>query len=157
MLWRPVRCIVGLLLPFSHSVVSESLWHHELQHARLTCPSLSPGVCSNSCPLSRWCHPTISSSTALFSCSQSFPASGSFSMSWLFASDGQTIGTSAVFMSLVYWDFTYKWDKMEFIFLCLVYLTENNDLKVHPCCHKHSTTYSIQMHLWKIYFLVEIR
>ena len=59
-----------------------------LQHSRLPCPSLSPRVCSNSCPLSQWCHPTISSSVAPFSCPQSFPASGSFPMSQLFASGG---------------------------------------------------------------------
>ena len=81
---------------FSCSVVSNSLWPHGLQHARLPCPSLSPRVCSNSCPSSQWCHPTISSSVALFSsCSQSFPASGSFPMSWPFASGGQkSIGVS---------------------------------------------------------------
>ena len=67
-----------------------------LQHARLPCPSLSPGVCSNSCPLSQWCHPTISSSVVPFSsCLQSFPASGSFPMSWLFAWGGQSFGVSA--------------------------------------------------------------
>ena len=66
-----------------------------LQHTRLLCPSLSPGVCSDSCPLN-WCHPTISSSVIPFSsCPQSFPASGSFPMSRLFASDGQSIGVSA--------------------------------------------------------------
>ena len=65
-----------------------------LQHTRLPCPSLSPRVCSNFCPLSRWCHPTISSSVALFS-SSSLPASGSFSMSQLFTSGGQSIGASA--------------------------------------------------------------
>ena len=69
---------------------------HGLQHTRLPCPSLSPKVCSNSCPLSQWCHPTISSSAALFSfCLQSFPASGSFPMSQLFASGGQSSGASA--------------------------------------------------------------
>ena len=68
-----------ILLMFSHWVVSDSLWPHGLQHARLPCPSLSPGVCSNSRPLSWWCHTIISSSaTHLSSCSQSFPASESF-------------------------------------------------------------------------------
>ena len=67
-----------------------------LQHARLPCPPLSSGVCSDSCPLSWWCCPTISSSSALFSfCPQSFPASGSFPMSQFFASGGQSIGASA--------------------------------------------------------------
>ena len=69
------------MLSFSCSVVSYTLWPHGLQHARLPCPSLSPGVCSNSCPLNQWYHPTISSSVIPFSsCLQSFPASGSFLM-----------------------------------------------------------------------------
>ena len=85
-----------MLLLFSCSVVSNSLQAHELQHTRLPCPSQSPGVCSNSCPLNRWCRPTVSSSVAPFSSwCQPFPASGSFSMSWLFTSGGQSIGTSA--------------------------------------------------------------
>ena len=79
---------------FSHSVVFDSLWPHGLQHARLPCPSLSPRVCSNSCPSSQW--PTISSSVIPFSsCLQSFPASGSFPMSQFFPSGGQSIGVSA--------------------------------------------------------------
>ena len=73
-------------LCFSVAVVSDSLWLHGLQHARLPCPSLCPRVCSNSCPLSQWCHPTISSSVAPFSCLLSFLALGSFPMSWLFIS-----------------------------------------------------------------------
>ena len=85
-----------LLLLFSHSVVSDSLWPHGLQHARPPCSSSSPRVCSNSCPLSQGCHPTISSSVIPFSsCLQSFPASGSFPMSRLFASGGQSIRASA--------------------------------------------------------------
>ena len=72
---------------FSRSVMSDSLQPHEPQHARPPCPSPTPGVYPNSCPLSRWCHPTISSSVVPFSsCLQSFPASGSFQMSQLFAS-----------------------------------------------------------------------
>ena len=81
---------------FSCSVLSDSLWPHGLQHARPPCPSPTPGVHSNSCPLSRWCHPTISSSVVPFSfCPQSFPASGSFQMSQFFVSGGQSIGVSA--------------------------------------------------------------
>ena len=81
------------MLLFSCSAVSESLRPHGLQHPRLPCPSPSPGVCSNSCPLSRWCHPAISSSVVPFSSRpQSFPASGSFPMGQLFASGGQSIG-----------------------------------------------------------------
>ena len=68
------------------------LWPHGLQHTRLPCPLPSPGVCSNSCPLSQWCYPNISSSATLFSCPQSFPASGSFSVSQLFCISGQSIG-----------------------------------------------------------------
>ena len=80
---------------FSHSVVSDSLRPHGLQHTRPPCPSPTPRVCSNSCPLSQWCHPTISSSVAPFSsCPQSFPASGSFPVSQLFSSRGQSIGPS---------------------------------------------------------------
>ena len=76
--------------------MSDSSRPHGLQHTRLPCPSLSPWVGSNSCPLSQWFHPTISSPIAPFSsCPQSFPASGSFPMSQLFASDGQSIGGSA--------------------------------------------------------------
>ena len=81
---------------FSRSVVSDSLRLHELQHARPPCPSPTPGVYPNSCTLSRWCHPTISSFVIPFSsCPQSFPASGSFQMSQLFASGGQSIRVSA--------------------------------------------------------------
>ena len=77
--------------------MSDSLWPHELQHARLPCPSLSPGVYSGSCPLSRWCHPAISSSVIPFSsCLQSFPASRSFPTSWLFTSGSQSTGALAL-------------------------------------------------------------
>ena len=81
---------------FSHSVVSDSLRCHEPQHARPPCPSPTLGVHRNLCPLSRWCHPNISSSVIPFSfCPQSFPASGSFQRSQLFTSGGQSIGVSA--------------------------------------------------------------
>ena len=81
---------------FSHSVMSNSLWPHGLQHSRIPCPSPTPRVYPNSCPSSQWCHPTISSSVGPFSfCLQSFPASGSFLISWLFTSGGQRIGASA--------------------------------------------------------------
>ena len=81
---------------FSHSVVSDSLQPHGLQQTRLPCPSPTPGVYSNSCPLTQWCHPTILTSVIPFSsCIQSLPASGSFQMSQFFALDGQSIGVSA--------------------------------------------------------------
>ena len=82
---------------FSHSVMSDSLRPHGLQHARLPCLSLTPAAYSNSCPLSQWCHPTISSSVVHFSsCPQSLPASESFPMRQLIAWDGQSIGVSAL-------------------------------------------------------------
>ena len=84
-------------LQFSPSVVSDFLRPHESQHARPPCPSPTPGVHSDSCALSRWCHPTISSSVVPFSsCPQSLPASESFPMSQLFTSGGQSIGVSAL-------------------------------------------------------------
>ena len=84
------------LLLFSHSVMSDSLQPHGLLHARLPCPSPSPGTCSNSCPFSQWCHPAILSSVVPFSsCIQSFPASGSLPVNQLFASGGQNVGASA--------------------------------------------------------------
>ena len=80
---------------FSCSVMSNSLWPHALQHARLPCSSPTPGAYSNSRPFNRWCHPTISSSVIPFSHLKSFPASGSFQISRFFASGGQSMGVSA--------------------------------------------------------------
>ena len=86
----------SFLLLVSCSVVSDSLQPHGVQHARLPRPSPSSRACSNSCPLSWWCHPTISSSVVPFSSRlQSFPASGTFPMSWLFSSGDQSVGASA--------------------------------------------------------------
>ena len=83
-------------MSLSRSVMSSCLWPHGLQHSRLPCPSLSPRVCSDSCPLNQWCHPPISFFVAPFSsCPQFCPASGSFPVSWLFTSYGQNIGASA--------------------------------------------------------------
>ena len=91
-----MRDLLICSVQFSHSVVSDSLWPHESQHARPPCPSPTPGVYSNSCPSSWWCHPAISSSVVpSSSCPQSFPASASFPMSQLFAWGGQSIGVSA--------------------------------------------------------------
>ena len=85
-----------LVFQFSCSVVCYSLWPHGVQHTRLPCPSPTPGACSNSCPLSQWCHPTILSSFFPFSsCLQSFPAPGSLQTSQFFTSGGQRIGVSA--------------------------------------------------------------
>ena len=110
LLWYSPTCLFLLsllvlwVLLFSRSVLSVFL---QLQNARLPCPSLSPRVCSNSCPLSRWGHPTISSSPSLLFCLQPFPASGSFLVSWLSAACGQSIGVSAsasiLPMNIQYW------------------------------------------------------
>ena len=87
--------ILSSVSSVSHSVMSDALRPHQLQHARLPCTSLSSRVCSNSCPLSRWCRPNSSSVALLSTCPQSFPASGSFPMSQLFVSGGQSTGASA--------------------------------------------------------------
>ena len=93
---RTLEMTVPWSVQFSRSVVSDSLWPHESQHARPPCPSQTPGVYSNTRPLSQWCHPAISSSVVPFSSfPQSLPASGSFPMSQLFASGGQSTGVSA--------------------------------------------------------------
>ena len=99
---------LALLLLFSHPVMSNSLQPHGLQHARPSCPSPSPKVCPSSCPWHRWCHPAISFSDALFSSyPQSFPESGTFPVSQLFASDDQNTGAttsaSVVPMSIQAW------------------------------------------------------
>ena len=98
-LWMLALCLALIdtqYVQFSHPVVSDSLRPHESQHARPPCPSPTPGAYPNSCPLSRWCHLTISSSVIPFSsCPQSLPASGSFQMSQLFAWGGQSNGVSA--------------------------------------------------------------
>ena len=102
------RKLLRMLLLFSHSVGSDSLQPHGLQHARLPCPSPTPGAYSNTCPLSWWWHPSISSSVALFSsCPQSSPGSDSFPVSLLLASGGQSIGVlvlvSVLPMNIQYW------------------------------------------------------
>ena len=90
------RCSTSFVIQFSRSIVSDSLRPHETQHARPPSPSPTPGVHSNPCPSSLWCHPTTSCSAVPFSsCPQSFPASESFPMSQLFTSGGQSIGVSA--------------------------------------------------------------
>ena len=108
--------------------MSDSLWPLGLQHARLPCPSLSPRACSNSCPLNQWCHPTISSFATPSSCFQSFPASGSFPVSQLFASGGESTGAlasaSVLPMNILRVDFLYGW------------------LVWSPCCPSDSQEYS---------------
>ena len=91
-----ISFIHGFVTHLSHSVMSDSLWPHGMQHTKLPFPSPTPGACWNSCPLSQWCHPTISSSVIpISSCLQSFPASESFPVSQLFTSGGQSIGAPA--------------------------------------------------------------
>ena len=95
-MWSTVN-LLKEICQFSRSVVSDSLWPHEPQHARPPCPSPAPGVHPNSCPSSWWCHPAISSSVVPFSsCPQSLPASESFPVSQLFAWGGQSIGVFAL-------------------------------------------------------------
>ena len=99
-LWN-LRQVFRVVHLFGHSVVSNSLWPHGLRHTRLPCPSLTPGDDSNSCPLSQWCHPNISSSVIpFFSCPQCFPPSGSFPMIRLFGSGGQSIVNSVLAWAL---------------------------------------------------------
>ena len=127
--------------------MSESLPPHGLQHARLPCPSLSPGVCSHSCPLSRWCHLTTSSSAALFSTSlQSFPASGSFPVSYRFMSGSQSTGFQLQHQS-------FQWI-FGFDFL--------QDWLVGSCCLKDSQESSPEPHFertipWHfVFFMVQL-
>ena len=94
--WQQNVMTQNLSVQFSHSVMSDSLWHHGLQHIRPSCPPQAPRVHSNSCPSSHWCHPTISSSVVpLSSCLQSFPRSVSFPRSQFFIPGSQSIGVSA--------------------------------------------------------------
>ena len=91
-------CSISLIVDMTAVYSLSHVWPfetHGLQNTGLPCPLLSPRVCSNSCSLSQWCHPTSTSSVALFCCPQSFPASGSFSISWLFTSGGQNNVVSA--------------------------------------------------------------
>ena len=107
------------MVQFSCSIVSDSLRPHESQHARPPCPSPTPGVHSNSCPSSRWCHPAISSCHPLLLLPQSLPASGSFQMNQLFALGGQSIGVSA--LASVLPKNTHDWSPLEWTSLILRY------------------------------------
>ena len=121
--------------------VSDCLWPHGLQHARLPCPSLSLRVCSDPCPLSQWCHPTISPSVApFFTFPQSFSASGSFPMIWLFASGSQSIGASHAFFSpdIYICIYIYLHSFLKYSFpLCLIvgyWIYNFLCYSVGPCC-----------------------
>ena len=114
---------------FSHSVVSKSLQPHGLQHGKLPCPTPSPGACSNSCPLSQWCHPTISFSVIPFSsCLQYFPASGSFPISQFFTWGGPSIGASA---SIFQWIFRIHFFRTDWFDLLTVQRTLKSIPKYH--------------------------
>ena len=122
-----------LSVQFSHSVVSVFLWPHGLQHTRLPCPSPTSGACSNSCPLSRWCLPTISTSVVPFSSRlQSFPASGSFPMNRFFTSGGQSMGDSASawsFQEIFRTDFLQDWPAGSLKSLLQLHSTKASDLR----------------------------
>ena len=130
---------------FSWSVMSDSLQLHESQHTRPPCPSPTPRVRPNPCPLIQWCHPTISSSVIPFSsCPQFFPASGSFPMSQLFASGGQHIGVSASasFLPMNTQLISFRMDWMD---LLAVQGTLKNLLQHHGSKHQF---FSAQLSLW---------
>ena len=139
---------------FSHSVISNSLWPHGLQHTRPPCLSPTPGVYWNSCPLSRWCYPTISSSVTPFSSwPQSFPASGSLPMSQLFASGGQQ-----------YWSFSFSISpsneysglisfRINWLDLLAVQGTLKSLIPDHSLLQHHSLKALV---LWHPFFIVEL-
>ena len=129
---------------FSRSVMSDSLWPHGLQNARLPCPSLPLRVCSDSCALSWWCYLTISSSAALFSfCFQPFPASGSFPMSQIFTSGGQSIGASPLVlpMNIQGW-FLLGWTGWILQFKGLSRVFSSSTIWKHQFCSTQSSLWS---------------
>ena len=136
------------LVEFSCSVVFNTLWHHGLQHARLPCPSSTPRAYSNSCPLSQWYHPTISSSVVPFSsCLQSFPASRSFLMSQLFTSGGQSTGApaSALVLPINIQDWSFRMDWFD---LLTVQGTLKSLLQYHSSkalIFQHSAFFMVQL------------
>ena len=147
-------CLNNNSVKFSHSVVSDSLWPHEPQHVRPPCPTSTPGVYPNSCPLSQWCHATTSSSVVPFStCPQSFPASGSFPMSQLFSSGGQNFGVSpsASVLPMNTWDwFPLGWTgyiSLQFKGLSSVF--SNTTVQKHPFFGAQLSLYSnSHIHTW---------
>ena len=132
---------------FSRSIVSNSWQPHEPQHARPPCPSPNPRVHPNPCPLSRWCHPSISSSVIPFSCLQSFPASGSFLMSQPFPSSGQNIGASAPRQSFQ-WVFRNDFFRIDWLDLLAVQGTLKRLLQ------HHSSKASILWH--SAFFIIQL-
>ena len=142
--WTVWLCCEFVALP----LVCLTLQPHGLQCTRLPCPSVSPGVCSNSCPLSQWCRPTIScTGTPFSSCPQSFPAPGSFPVNWLFASRGESIGVST--SALVLPMNTQDWSPLRLT--GLISLLSKGLLRVFssPTIWKHQF-FSAQPSLWSI-------
>ena len=146
----PTNGLSGPSVQFSRSVVSNSIWPHELQHARPPCPSPTPGVHPDSRPSSQWCHPTISSSVVPFSSFlQSFPASGSFLMSWLLASGCQRIRVSAsasvLLMNIQNW---FTLGKIDWFDLLAIQGTMNILLQHHSSkasIHWRSAFFTVQL------------
>ena len=138
---------------FSHSVMSDSLQPHGLQHNRPPCPSPTPGVYPGSCPLSRWCHPTISSSGVPFSsCLQSFPTTGSFPVSQFFTSGGQNIGASAsasvLPMNIQDWFLRMDWFDFLAVQGALKSLLQHHNSKHQFFCTQPSLWSNSHIHTW---------
>ena len=140
---------MGLLLLFSRSFMSGSLWPHGLQHTRLPCPLLSPRVCSNSCPLSWWCCPITSSSDTHFSsCPQSFPASGYFPVSWLLHLVAKELELQLQHQSFR-WIFRQGWFPLGLTGLISLLSRDSQESSLH-----HSSKESIIWH--SAFFMVEL-
>ena len=138
----------GYLLLFSCWVVSKSLWFHGMLHVRLSYPPLSPWVCSNSCSLSQWCYLTISISVTTSFCLQSFPASGSFPVNWLFASGGQSIfsiSASNEYSRLI--SFGTDWFDILSVQGTLKSFLQHHNLKASIL--QHSAFFMVQHNYWK--------
>ena len=122
---------------FSHLIMSDSLWPHGFQHARLLCPSPTPRACSNSCPSSKWCHLTVSSSVVPFSsCLLSFPATRPFQMHQFFTSGGQSIGASASATILPM--NIQGWFPLGLTYLINKWLSLNSTCRLWPSCFSRS-------------------
>ena len=148
---RPLQSIVFPVccssVQLSCSVVSDCLWLHGLQHARLPCPSPTPGACKNSHPLSWWCHPTISSSAVpFFSRLQCFPASGSFQMSQFFSSGGQSVTVSASASGLI--SFRMDWFDLLAVQGTLEGLLQHHSLKASILWCSAFFIVQFHIHIW---------
>ena len=152
-MWSTVN-LLKEICQFSRSVVSDSLWPHEPQHARPPCPSPAPGVHPNSCPSSWWCHPAISSSVVPFSsCPQSLPASESFPVSQLFAWGGQSIGVFALASILP--KNTQDWSPSEWTGWISLQSRGLSRVFSNTTVQKHQF-FGAQLSLWSAYFMAAI-